>query len=66
MNNIEYGGAHSGSRNGVIWALPWLGLPHQRVALNVSADAESPKRKMEGLDIPSALRQDEESHKEGV
>ena len=64
MNNIEYGSAHSGSRNGVIWVLPWLELPHWRVALNVSTDTEFPKRKMEGLDIPSALRQDEESHKD--
>jgi len=56
VNNIEYGGVHSGSRNGVIWALPWL---YQSIALNVSANTEFPKRKMEGLDIPGALRQDE-------
>lgn len=57
VNNIEYGSAHRGSRNGVIWVLSWFKLPRRRVALNVSADTELPKGKMEGLGIPSALRQ---------
>jgi hypothetical protein len=57
VNNIEYGSAHRGSRNGVIGVLPWFELPRRRVAFNVSADTEFPKRKMEGLGIPSALRQ---------
>lgn len=63
MNNIEYSSAHSGRRNGVIWVLPWLRLPYRQVGLNVSANTEFPKRKMEGLAIPSALGQDEEGHK---
>jgi hypothetical protein len=64
VNDIEYGSAHSGRRDGVIWVLPWLGLPHRRVVLNVSADTKLPKRKMKGLAIPSALKQGEGDHKD--
>ena len=36
--------------------LPKLGLSRREVMLDVSADAEFVERKMEGLNVPSALR----------
>jgi hypothetical protein len=56
VNNTKHSRVHGGSRNGVIQLLLKLGLSRRGVMLHVSADAEFSERKMEGLDVPSALR----------
>lgn len=62
MNNIKHGRVHGGSRNRVIRVLGELGLSRRGVMLHVSADAEFAERKMEGLDVPIALRRDEKGN----
>ena len=61
MNNIKHRGVHGGSRNRVIRVLNKLRLSRRGVMLHVSADAEFAERKMEGVNVPSALRRDEKS-----
>jgi hypothetical protein len=46
----------------MIRVLPKLGLSRRGVILHVSADAEFAERKMEGLNVPSALRGDEKGN----
>jgi len=46
----------------VIGVLHELGLSCREVMLHISADAEFAERKMEGLNVPSALRRDEKGN----
>ena len=62
VNNIKHGRVHGGSRNRVIRVLPKLGLSRRGVMLHVSANAEFAERKMEGMNVPSALRRDEKGN----
>lgn len=62
VDDIKHGRIHGGSRNWVIRVLSKLRLSRQGVMFHVSADAELAERKMEGVNVPKALRRDEKSN----